>query len=47
MPIARLGHEVIRVTLLALIGFAILRWVAVRWRIPGLASALGAGGVAQ
>lgn len=47
MPIARLGHEVLRVTLLALIGFALLRFIAVRFRIPGLASALGAGGVAQ
>lgn len=47
MPLARLGHEVFRVTLLALIGFAILRWIAVRARIPGLAAALGAGGVAQ
>jgi hypothetical protein len=47
VPIARLGHEVIRVTLLALIGFAILRFAAVRFRVPGLAAALGAGGVAQ
>jgi hypothetical protein len=47
VPIARLGHEVLRVTLLALIGFALLRFVAVRFRIPGLAAALGAGGVAQ
>jgi hypothetical protein len=47
MPLARLGHEVFRVTLLALIGFAILRFVAARYRIPGLAAALGSGGVAQ
>lgn len=47
MPLARLGHEVFKVTLLALIGFAILRFAAARFRIPGLAAALGAGGVAQ
>lgn len=47
MPLARLGHEVVRTTILALIGFALLRVVAQRWRIPGLAAALGAGGVAQ
>lgn len=47
VPIARLGNEVLRVTLLALIGFAILRFLAVRFRVPGLAAALGAGGVAQ
>lgn len=47
MPLARLGHDVIRVTVLALIGFALLRFVAARFRIPGLAAALGAGGVAQ
>lgn len=47
MPIARLGEEVLRVTLLALIGFAILRWLADRFNIPGLRAALGSGGVAQ
>ncbi len=47
MPIARLGHEVLRVTLLALVGFALLRIVAERWNIPGLRAALGSGGVAQ
>ena len=47
MPIARLGHEVLRVTLLALIGFALLRYVAERWNVPGLRSALGAAGTAQ
>jgi hypothetical protein len=46
MPIARLGHEVFRVTLLALVGFALLRWVAERFGIPGLRSALGAAGTA-
>lgn len=46
MPIARLGHEVLRVTLLALVGFAILRFVAERWNVPGLRSALGASGTA-
>lgn len=44
MPIARLTHEILRVTLLALVGFAILRWIAGRWDIPGLRSALGAAG---
>jgi small-conductance mechanosensitive channel len=47
MPIARLGHEVLRVTLLALIGFALLRVLAERFNVPGLRAALGAGGVAQ
>lgn len=47
MPLARLGHDVFRVTLLALVGFALLRWAAARFRVPGLAAALGAGGVAQ
>jgi hypothetical protein len=47
VPIARLGQEMLRVTLLALVGFALLRYVAVRWNIPGLKDALGAGGVAQ
>lgn len=47
MPLARLGHDVFRVTILALIGFALLRFVAGKWKIPGLAAALGAGGVAQ
>lgn len=47
VPLARLGHDVFKVTLLALIGFAVLRFVAAKWRIPGLAAALGAGGVAQ
>lgn len=47
MPLARLGHDVFRVTILALIGFALLRFAAERFRIPGLAAALGAGGVAQ
>lgn len=47
MPITRLGAEVLRITLLALVGFALLRFAAARFRIPGLAAALGAGGVAQ
>lgn len=47
MPLARLGHDVFRVTILALIGFALLRFAAAKFRIPGLAAALGAGGVAQ
>ncbi|HEY2936752.1 MAG TPA: hypothetical protein VGJ25_09130 [Gaiellaceae bacterium] len=47
MPLARLGHDIFRVTLLALVGFALLRWAAARFRVPGLAAALGAGGVAQ
>jgi hypothetical protein len=47
VPLARLGHDIFRVTLLALVGFALLRWAAARFRVPGLAAALGAGGVAQ
>lgn len=47
MPLARLGQETLRVTLLALVGFAILRWLSVRFNVPGLRDALGAGGVAQ
>ena len=47
MPIARLGHEVLRTTLLALIGFALLRYLAVRFNIPGLNAALGASGTAS
>jgi hypothetical protein len=46
VPIARLGHEVFRVTLLALVGFAVLRWLAERFSIPGLRAALGASGTA-
>lgn len=44
MPLAKLAHDVFRVTILALIGFALLRWVAGRANIPGLRSALGAAG---
>lgn len=44
MPIARLAHETVRVTVFALIGFALLRWVAAKWNVPGLKSALGAAG---
>lgn len=47
MPLARLAQETVRVTLLALVGFAILRWIAGRFQIPGLQDALGHGGVAQ
>ena len=47
MPLARLSHDVFKVTVLALIGFALLRFVAAKWKVPGLAAALGAGGVAQ
>lgn len=47
MPLARLGHEVFRVTLLALVGFAVLRWAAERFNIPGLRAALAAGGTAS
>lgn len=46
MPIARLAQETLRVTLLALIGFALLRFAAERFNIPGLRSALGAAGTA-
>jgi len=44
MPIARLATETARVTVLALVGFAILRWLAEKWSIPGLRAALGAAG---
>jgi len=44
MPIAKLAHETIRVTIFALIGFAILRYVATRFNVPGLKAALGAAG---
>ena len=44
MPLARLIHETFRVTLFALVGFAILRIVAERANIPGLRAALGAAG---
>lgn len=47
VPIARLAQEVARTTVLALVGFALLRLLAVRFNIPGLRDALGAGGVAQ
>jgi hypothetical protein len=47
MQLARLGHDVFRVTLLALIGFALLRFGATKWNIPGLAAALGSAGVSQ
>lgn len=44
MPIAKLAHETIRVTIFALIGFALLRYVAMRFNVPGLKAALGAAG---
>jgi hypothetical protein len=44
MPIARLAHETVHITLFALIGFALLRWAAKRWQITGLQAALGAAG---
>lgn len=44
MPIARLAHETIRVTVFALIGFALLRYAAARFNVPGLKAALGAAG---
>lgn len=47
VPIARLGHNVLSVTIYALIGFALLRWLADRFSIPGLRAALGAAGTAQ
>lgn len=46
MPLAKLFHDVFRVTILALIGFALLRWIAARANIPGLRAALGASGTA-
>jgi hypothetical protein len=46
MPISRLAQETLRVGLLALIFFAIARWVAERFNVPGLRAALGASGTA-
>lgn len=46
MPLARLAHETVRITVFALIGFALLNWVATKANIPGLKAALGRGGVA-
>lgn len=45
VPLAKLAHDVIRVTLLALVGFALLNYVADKANIPGLKAALGRGGV--
>lgn len=45
MPIARLAHETIRITVFALIGFALLNWFAQRANIPALKAVLGRGGV--
>jgi hypothetical protein len=47
VPLARLGHQVLYVTALALVGFAILRWGAEKFNIPALRAILGYGGVAQ
>jgi hypothetical protein len=47
MPISRLAQETVRVGLLALIFFAIARWLAERFNIPGLRAALGASGTAM
>ena len=44
MPLAKLAQETIRIGLLALIFFALARWAAERWDIPGLKAALGASG---
>ncbi len=44
MPIARLAHETVKITIFALIGFALLRWIATKANIPGLKAALGAAG---
>ncbi len=46
MPIARLAQETLKVTLLALVGFALLRYVSERFNVPGLRAALGASGTA-
>lgn len=46
MPIAKLAQETLRVTLLALVGFAVLRWLSERFNVPGLRAALGAAGTA-
>jgi hypothetical protein len=47
VPLSRLAQETVRVTVLALVGFALLRLLAERFNIPGLRAALGAGGVEQ
>lgn len=44
MPLARWAHETIRVTVFALIGFALLRYVSAKFNVPGLQDALGAAG---
>lgn len=43
MPIAKWTHDMIRTGLLALVFFALLRIVAVRWgdRVPALQQAVG------
>lgn len=41
MPIARFVHETVRVTIFALIGFALLRYLAAKTNVPALKSALG------
>lgn len=46
MPIAKLAQETLRVTLLALVGFAVLRYLAEKFNVPGLRAALGAAGTA-
>lgn len=47
VPLAKLAHDVLRVTVLALIGFALLNWAADKANIPGLKAALGRGGVSS
>ena len=46
MPIAKLAQETLRVGLLALVFFAVMRWLAERFNVPGLRAALGAAGTA-
>lgn len=47
MPLARWANETVRITVFALVGFALLNWAAKRWNVPGLNAALGQGGVSS
>jgi hypothetical protein len=44
MPLARLSREMLYVGVLALVFFALMRWVSERFNIPALRALLGASG---
>jgi len=44
VPLARLTREMLYVGVLALVFFALVRWVAERWNVPALRAVLGASG---